>query len=106
MEVPGLGEAERKLAVAVWGLSVQKAVARAIHRLEPVLMALYLEGEHVLPELVPVAGGAPEFGVVELRRADLVVAALGILAPAEILEHVPDHHAAWMPEGHPGRELG
>src|SRR6266540_3322528 len=106
MEVPRLGEAERKLAVAVWSLRIKNAVARAIHRLEPVLVTLCLEGEHVLPELVPVTGGPPEVGVVELRRADLVVAALGVLAPAEILEHVPDHHAARMPEGHPGRELG
>src|SRR6266508_1474772 len=81
MEVPRLGEAARKLAVAVWSLPIKNAVARAIHRLEPVLVTLCLEGEHVLPELVPVTGGPPEVGVVELRRADLVVAALGVLEP-------------------------
>src|SRR4030095_4437333 len=43
--------------------------------------------------------------VVQERRLHLQVAALGVLAPSEILERVPDHHPLRVPERGAGRGL-
>src|SRR5262249_12526950 len=43
--------------------------------------------------------------LVQLRRADLAVAAPRVLAPPEVLEDVPDDHALRVPERRAWREL-
>ena len=48
-----------------------EAVARAVHRLQSELFLLHLEPEHVLGVVVPVAGGLPQPGVVDVRRDNL-----------------------------------
>ncbi len=106
VQVAGLREAQRQVAIGMRRERIEEAVPRAVHRLEGEVAALDLQPEHVLLVLLPMAGGAPEVGVVEERRAHLVVAALRVLAPAQVLEDVPDHHPAWVPEGHARRELG
>ncbi len=78
---------------------------RAVHRLEPPGLALVLDEEHVLAELLPVAGGDPELRVVDQRRLHLDVAAARVLPAAEILERVPDHHALRVPERRARRVL-
>ena len=76
-----------------------------VHRLEAEIALLDLDPEHVLLVLLPVARRAPQLGVVKLRRTHLLVAALGVLAPAQVLEDVPDHHPLRVPERHSRREL-
>ena len=102
----GLGHPQRQLAVAVGAVGVERAVARAVHRLQPELAVLGLEREHVLAVLLPVARGDPQLLVVDLRRAHLDVAALAVLAAAQILEHVPDHHPLRVPERRARRDVG
>ena len=106
MQDAGLGHPQRQLAVAVGAVGVERAVARAVHRLQPELAVLGLEREHVLAVLLPVPRGDPQLLVVDLRRADLDVAALAVLAAAQILEHVPDHHPLGVPERRSRRDVG
>ena len=101
-----LGHPQRQLAVAVGAVGVERAVARAVHRLQPELAVLGLEREHVLAVLLPVARGDPELLVVDQRRAHLDVAALAVLAAAQVLEHVPDHHPLRVPERRARRDVG
>ena len=51
------------------------------------------------------AGGDPEPLVVDQRRLHLDVAALRVLAAAEVLEDVPDHHPLRVPERRAGRDV-
>jgi hypothetical protein len=106
VEAACLRETERELAVTPRRVRVHEAVPGTVHGLDPVLARLGLDEEHVVAELFPVARGPPQLVVVNERRPDLDVAAGPVLAPAQILEHVPDHRPARVPERHPGRELG
>ena len=103
----GLGVAQRQVAVAAQRGAEEQHVARAVHRLqaERPLLAVRDE-EHLVLELLPVARGLPGLDVVHQRRLDLDVAALRVLAAAQVLELVPDHHPLRVPERHPGRVLG
>ena len=80
-------------------------MARAVHRLEGelALFAVRTGEEHVVAVVVVVARGDVRRDVVEQRRLHLDVAAAAVLAPAQILELVPDHHAFRVPERRPGR---
>ena len=62
------------------------------------LLALRRDQEHVLAELLPVPRSDPERLVVDQRCAHLEVAPLLVLTSADVLDHVPDHHALRMPE--------
>ncbi len=98
--------AQRQVAVAAQLAAEQEHVARAVHRLDGVgVLVVDRDQEHVLAELLPVARGDPERLVVDQRRLDLRVAAAGVLAPAQVLEHVEDRHPLGMPERRPRREL-
>jgi hypothetical protein len=66
---------------------------------------LLLEEEHVVPELFPVARGLPEALLVDQRRLHLAVTTLGVLAPAQILEHIPHHHSLRVPERRARRDF-
>ena len=80
---------------------------RAVHRLQPERPVLAVRHEeHLVLELLPVARRHPGLDVVHERRLHLDVAALQVLAPAEVLEHVPDDHALGVPERHPRRVVG
>ena len=105
MKRRSLGETQRELAVAPQPVSVHAHVPRAVHRLERVDPVAVRDLEHVLPELLPMAGGLPEPLVVDQRRLHLDVAALRVLAAAEVLEDVPDHHPLRVPEGRAGRDV-
>src|SRR5207248_4030924 len=59
-----------------------------------------------LAVVLVVARGLVRLDVEEQRRLHLDVAALEVLAPAQVLERVPDHHPLRMPERHPRRVLG
>src|SRR6266536_5292337 len=94
-----LGVAERQVAIAAQGASEEEHVPRAVHRLDPVdLVVVERDLEHVLPELLPVPRGHPERLVVDERRLHLDVAAPRVLAPAQVLELVPDRHPFRVPE--------
>src|SRR5690242_5800590 len=97
----GLREPDGQLAVAPRTRRIDEAVPRAVHRLQPeelLVTRLLLEEEHVVPELFPVARGLPEAFLEDQRRLHLAVTTLGVLAPAQILEHIPDHHSLRVPE--------
>ena len=97
--------AHRQLAIGVAAGPEQLAVAGAVHRLDAHVAALDLEGEHVLPELVPVTGGPPQLGVIYLGRLDLRVAALGAHLARQRHERVEDARAGGQPEGRSRRDV-
>ena len=103
-----LGVADRQVAVAAQRGAEQEHVPRAVHRLQRRVRLLALAGdeEHVLAELLPVAARDPDARVVDQRRLHLGVAAPQVLAAAEILELVPEHHPLRVPERRAGRLLG
>ncbi len=101
-----LGVADREVAVAAQRAPEQEHVPGAVHRLDAVhLVVLERDQEHALAELLPVARGLPQCLVVDERRLHLEVAALRVLAPAEILERVEDRHSLRMPQRRPRRVL-
>ena len=78
----------------------------AVHRLDrEELLVLERDQEHVLAELLPVAGGDPERLVVDQRRLHLGVASARVLAAAELLERVVDRHPLRVPKRRSGRVL-
>ena len=99
-----LGHAKRQVAVGFDPLPEDLDMAGAVHRLQrqrPVV--LRLGGEHVLAELVPVAGGFPQRAVDELRGFNLGIAAF-LEPPAHIgLDLAIDGPAIRMPEHRSGR---
>ena len=103
----GLRVAERQLAVAAQPAPEEEHVPGAVHRLERELLLLVAEDEeHVLAVVLVVARGDVGVDVVDERRLHLDVAALRVLAAAEVLERVPDHHALRVPERRPRRVVG
>ena len=90
---------QRQLAVAAKRVSEQEHVAGAVHRLQPERPLLAVrQQEHLVLELLPVARRLPGLDVVHQRRLDLDVPAPEVLAPAEVLEHVPEDHPLGVPE--------
>jgi hypothetical protein len=81
MQRPGLGESQRKIAVAMQPASVHEHVTGTVHRLEPGDALALLDQEEQIAVLLPMARRLPELGVVHERRLDLQVAALRVLAP-------------------------
>ena len=106
VQVAGLGVAQRQLAVGAPVHGVERAVARAVHRLEGQRPVLGLCDEHVLAVLVPVAGDLPQLPVVEQRGLDLGVAALDRHRARARDERVVDGGAGRGPERAAGAELG
>src|SRR5690606_17960144 len=98
-----LRQSQRQVAVAVQLLVVDLDVARAIHRLDGVLALLGVRVEHVVAELLPVAGLLPQGTVHDLRRADLLVAGLAQPLADVVAEFGDDDPAVVMPEHHARR---
>ena len=104
-----LREAKRQLAVAPQPRAEQEHVARAVHRLERETTGALLvadDPEDVLLVVLEVARGLVGLLVVEQRRLHLEVAAARVLAPAEVLELVPDDHPLRVPERRARRMVG
>src|SRR5918994_313133 len=96
-----LGVADRQVAVAPEARAEQEHMPWAVHRLQArVRLGVVVGGdqEHVLAELVPVAARLPDGPLVDERRLHLAVAPLRVLAAAQILELVPEHHPLRVPE--------
>ncbi len=103
-----LGEPQRQLAVAAQARAEEQHVARAVHRLEREAARALLvadDPEDVLLVVLEVARRLVRVLVVEERGLHLEVAATAILAPAQVLERVPDHHALRVPERRPRRHV-
>src|SRR5439155_26930002 len=98
---------DRQLAVAAQPVAEEEHVTGAVHRLqgELLLVLLALDEEHVLPVVLVVARGDVGVDVVEERRLNLDVAAAQVLATAQVLEAVPDHHPLRVPERRARRVL-
>src|SRR5262245_66581527 len=84
MQRRSLGEPERELAVAPQPVPVYAHVTGTVHRLQRVDPLPVGNLEHVLAELLPVAGGLPEPFVVDKRRSQIEVAASEALAKGYI----------------------
>ena len=67
---PELGHADRQLAVAAVARVEDEAVPRAVHRLEPPLLLLDVEREHVVLVVLPVPGRLPELRVIHVWGDD------------------------------------
>jgi len=103
MAGPELRHPQGQVAVAAQPLVEDLDVARAIHGLDGVVPILAPGGEHVLPELVPVAGALPEGAVDHLRRPDLGVAVLPDHVPDVLLHQAVNGPSPVVPEHHSGR---
>ena len=99
--------AQRQFAIAAAATAEEKHVARAVHRLQrhELLVPVTLHEEHVLLVVLVVAGRDVGVDVVEERRLHLDVAAFGVLATAQVLQFVPDHHSFRVPERRARRVL-
>jgi predicted TIM-barrel fold metal-dependent hydrolase len=97
-----LGHAQRQVAVALLAVVEDLHVARAVHRLDGQDLALdRLAREHVLAELLPVAGALPQLAVQHLGRLDLDVA-VGVQPAAHVgLHRAVQRPALGVPEDHP-----
>jgi hypothetical protein len=62
-----LGETKGQLSVTPLPAVKDQAVSRAVHGLDGELLFVYLETEHVLAVMLPVAGRLPQLGVVDVR---------------------------------------
>lgn len=62
----------------------------AIHRFQSELVFFDVEGEHVVGVVRPVAGGLPEFGVVDVGGDYFLEAAFAVLFFYEVDEGVVD----------------
>ena len=103
-----LGEAQRQVLVAAQPRPEQDHVARAVHGLQrhaPVRLGVRVHPEDVLLVVLQVPRGLVGLLVVEQGRLHLDVAAARVLAPAEVLEQVPDHHPLRVPERRAWRVL-
>ena len=93
-----LAGADGQLAIAVWMALVHEHAARAVHRLDAVLLLVDDRGVHVVLVVIPVAGGLPQLFVHDERRGDLDVARLVVdLAPV-IEQLVLQNHAVRQEE--------
>src|SRR5215472_7912471 len=75
------GQPQRQFAVASEPVAEDQYMARAVHRLDrehPFVAAF--GDEHVLPEVLPMAGGFPQAAIEEQRPAHLLIA--GRVEPA------------------------
>src|SRR5882757_5799780 len=70
-----LGQPQRQFAVASEPIAEDQYMARAVHRLdrEYPLVAAFGD-EHILSEVLPMAGGFPQAAIEEQRPAHLLVA--------------------------------
>ena len=101
MAAAKLGKAQRQFAVRAQTLVEDLHVAGTVHGLDRVIPLLGLEHEHVVAELVGVAGLLPQGHVHHLRGADLLVTVPLLLNAHVLLDHlvqrpsrrVPEHHA-------------
>ena len=100
-----LGHPQGQVAVAVQALVEDLHVAGAVHRLQRQRLVLGLEREHVLAELLPVAGHFPQAAIEQLRAPDLDVARRLEPAPEIGLDHAIDGPALGMPEDRARRLL-
>src|SRR5205085_219813 len=101
----GLRVAERKLAVAPRPAPEEEHMPGAVHRLHRPRPPLDVELEHQVLVLRDVARDDEGLLVVDDRRLDLEVATLRVLAPADLLELLPDGHPLRVPERRSRRVL-
>ena len=100
-----LGVPQRQLAVGAQLAAEEQHVAGAVHRLHRPAALVHLELEHQVLVRRKVTRGDEGLLVVDDRRLDLEVAALVVLALADLLELVPDHHPLRVPERRTRRVL-
>ena len=98
-----LGQAQRQLAVALQALIEHLNMARAVHRLDRVITAFRLSGEHVGAVVLPVAGALPQHAINHLRRLDLFITSVDLHLAHVLLKHLIDRPAIGMPEHHARR---
>ena len=97
-----LAHAQRQIAVGVRLGLVYEHAARAVHRLDGVVLAVDDGGVHVLLIVLPVAGALPQRAVEDHRRGDLHIAVALVHLTPVVNERVAQHHALRQEE----REAG
>ncbi|MNI62408.1 hypothetical protein D3C73_1177290 [compost metagenome] len=100
------GQPDRQLPVGAQLVFVNQHMARTVHRLQRVLAVVHVGKIHIVLEMIPVSGLLPEPVVHHQGCADFVIAPLELQLPGEILQLVPDRHAALEIEGHSRRLFG
>ena len=95
--------AQRQVAVAAHVRVEDQDVPGTVHRLDREVVLLGLRREHVLLEILPVAGTLPQRPVEDLRRLHFLVAVVLVDAAHVLLDRLPDRPALRVPEHHPRR---
>merc|ERR1719234_1025192 len=80
-------------------------VSRTVHRFQAESLLLDADLEHVLGIVVPVAGGLPQLGVVDVWTDNLLKASLPVLLLDEGKELVVDVSALGLEKAGPWREF-
>ena len=97
---PGeIGVPDRQVAVGMVARGVHEAVAGTVHRLGREFPVVGVDGEHLVPEMLVMAGGLPQAGFVDQRRNDFIVAVLPIQFPHVIGQRIVDTGAFREEEG-------
>jgi len=90
MEHTKVGHAQRQLAPGSVTVIEDKTMSGTVHRLEGKLLLLCFKGEHVLGIVLPMAGGHPQLGIVDVGRNDFLETALPVLRLDEAYQSIVD----------------
>ena len=102
---PHLGEADGQVSIAAQLRCVDEDVVRAVHGPEHHLLVLQLhDREHVVLEVIPVAGQLVQIFLGYVRRIDVAVAGLALQLRDELLQQPTDGCAFREPEGQAGAD--
>mmetsp|Transcript_2393 Transcript_2393/g.7077 ORF Transcript_2393/g.7077 Transcript_2393/m.7077 type:complete len:787 (+) Transcript_2393:404-2764(+) len=102
---PKVGHADGQLAVAAQPVAEHEAVAGAVHGLEPKLLLVHLQQEHVVAVVVRVPRRLPQVEVEHVGSDHLLVAADPVLVADEAHQLVVDARTRRLEEGAPRRQL-
>ena len=98
MDKTQLAHAQRQLAIGMRLAAVDHHAARAVHRLDAVILAVDLGGVHVVLVMIPVAARLPQVAVHNQRRGNLDVVRLVVDVAPVINQRILERHALGQEE--------
>ena len=89
---------QRQVAIAVLLGLVHQHAARAVHRLDSVVLTVNLSEIHIFLVMSPMTGLLPQLAVQNHRRLDFLIAIAAMYLTPVVNQLVADNHAVWMEE--------